>query len=195
MRGEFVADIEPNLSRFRLEDLNRERCGDSGEAERSAFRDDPERHRSVATLASRLCAKVFGFVKEKLSGAQRRKDAASGQRGAGKGGRPCPASAHSDPERDQCSEYLSAVRTIDPSFARLSAQRRTQFFAFKIRPLQNGPSKSSDLSWQSQISQRSWIFRSVLARLAGHQEEIQAERDRKLEAARKQRQIRRQRVA
>jgi len=31
--------------------------------------------------------------------------------------------------------------------------------------------------------------------LAGHQQEIQAERDRKLEAARKQRQIRRQRAA
>jgi hypothetical protein len=31
--------------------------------------------------------------------------------------------------------------------------------------------------------------------LAGHQEEIRAERDRKLEAARKQRQIRRQRAA
>jgi hypothetical protein len=42
---------------------------------------------------------VFGFVKRNLSGAQRRKDATSGERGAGKGGRPCPASAHSDPER------------------------------------------------------------------------------------------------
>ena len=31
--------------------------------------------------------------------------------------------------------------------------------------------------------------------LAGHQQEIQADRDRKLEAARKQRQIRRQQVA
>jgi hypothetical protein len=48
-------------------------------------------------VATRLCAKVFGFVKRNLSGAQRRKDAASGQRGAGKGGRPCPASAHSNP--------------------------------------------------------------------------------------------------
>ena len=55
------------------------------------FRDDPEHHRSVATLAPRLCGKVFGFVKRNLSGAKRRKDAASGERGAGKGGRPCPA--------------------------------------------------------------------------------------------------------
>jgi len=30
---------------------------------RTEFRDDPEYHRSVATLASRLCWKVFGFVK------------------------------------------------------------------------------------------------------------------------------------
>jgi hypothetical protein len=45
-----------------------------------------------------LCGKVFGFVRRNLSGAQRRKDADSGQRGAGKGGRPCPASAHRNPE-------------------------------------------------------------------------------------------------
>jgi hypothetical protein len=30
---------------------------------RTAFRDDPEHHRRVATLASRLRWKVFGFVK------------------------------------------------------------------------------------------------------------------------------------
>ena len=70
------------------------------EESRTAFRDDPEHHRSVATLATRLCGKVFGFVKRNLSGAQRRMDAASGQRGAGKGGRPCPASAHSSLERE-----------------------------------------------------------------------------------------------
>ena len=58
-----------------------------------AFRDDPEHRRSVATLATRLCGKVFGLVKRNLSGAQRRMSAASGKRGAGKGGRPCPASA------------------------------------------------------------------------------------------------------
>jgi hypothetical protein len=33
------------------------------EGSRTAFRDDSEHHRSVATLASRLCWKVFGFVK------------------------------------------------------------------------------------------------------------------------------------
>jgi hypothetical protein len=39
------------------------------------------------TLASRLCGKVFGFVKRNLSEAKRRKDAASRERGAGKGAR------------------------------------------------------------------------------------------------------------
>jgi len=41
-------------------------------------------------LATRLCGKVFGFVKRNLSGAQRRRDACGGERGAGKGGSPCP---------------------------------------------------------------------------------------------------------
>ena len=51
-------------------------------------------------LATRLCGKVFGFVKRNLSGAQRRKDAASGERGAGKGAAALvPASAHRDLER------------------------------------------------------------------------------------------------
>jgi hypothetical protein len=53
--------------------------------------DDPEHHRSVATLACRLCWEVFGFVKGNLSGAQRRQSAASEERGCGKrDGRPCP---------------------------------------------------------------------------------------------------------
>ena len=43
---------------------------------------------SVATLASRLCKKVFGFVKRNLSGAQRSKDAASRETRAGKGRQP-----------------------------------------------------------------------------------------------------------
>lgn len=34
-------------------------------------------------MATRLCGKVFTFVKRSLSGAQRRKDTASGQRGTG----------------------------------------------------------------------------------------------------------------
>jgi hypothetical protein len=35
------------------------------EGKPNTFRDEPEHHRSVATLASRLCGKVFGFVKRK----------------------------------------------------------------------------------------------------------------------------------
>jgi hypothetical protein len=67
----------------------------------AAFRDDPEHHRSVATLATRLCGKVFAFVKRNLSGAQRRMDAASGEMGAGKAAAALvPASAHRSPERD-----------------------------------------------------------------------------------------------
>ena len=68
---------------------------------RTAFRDDPEHHRSVATLATRLCGKVFGFVKRNQSRAQRRKDAASGERGAGKGAAALvPASALKKLERE-----------------------------------------------------------------------------------------------
>jgi hypothetical protein len=78
--------------------------GDSGEAERS-FRDDPEHHRSVATLASRLCRKysvasratggVWSEAKERCC--KRRKGC--GERGVS----PCPhlsaeeTGARSDP--------------------------------------------------------------------------------------------------
>ena len=45
-----------------------------------------------------MCGKVFGFVKRNLPGAKRRKSAASGERGAGKGAAALvPASAHGDP--------------------------------------------------------------------------------------------------
>jgi hypothetical protein len=48
---------------------------------------------------------VFGFVKRNLSGAQRRKDAASRERGAGKGAAALvPAQRWRDPERDQRSD-------------------------------------------------------------------------------------------
>jgi hypothetical protein len=70
---------------------------------RTAFRDDPEHHRSVATLASRLCGKAFGFVKRNLSGAQRRKDAANAERGAGKG-----AAALSPPSTGETRSAVSA---------------------------------------------------------------------------------------
>jgi hypothetical protein len=46
---------------------------------------------SVATLATRLCGKVFGFVKRNLSGAERRMGAAKRRKGCGeRGGSPFP---------------------------------------------------------------------------------------------------------
>jgi hypothetical protein len=59
--------------------------------------------RSDASIS--IVQEVFGFVKRNLSEAQRRKNAASGERGAGKGAAALvPASVHSDPERDKRSE-------------------------------------------------------------------------------------------
>jgi len=56
---------------------------------------------------------VFGFVKRNLSGAQRRKSAASGERGAGIGAAALvPAQRRRDPERDQRSE--SQVTGLKP---------------------------------------------------------------------------------
>jgi hypothetical protein len=59
---------------------------------------------------------VFGFVKRNLSGAQRRKDAASGERGAGKGAAALvPAQRWRDPERDRRSDsQLTGLITTTP---------------------------------------------------------------------------------
>ena len=58
-----------------------------------------------------IVQEVFGFVKRNLSGAQRRKSAASGERGAGKGAAALvPASAHRNPER------VSAPRCLGQAF-------------------------------------------------------------------------------
>jgi hypothetical protein len=89
------------------------RNGDSGEAERWFRRKKPNGipgcsktpSVSVATLATRLCGKVFGFVKRNLSGAERRKATAGGERRAGKGAAALvPASARRDREREKRSE-------------------------------------------------------------------------------------------
>jgi hypothetical protein len=66
---------------------------------RTAFRAEGEQSSERSDAGTSIVQEVFGFVKRNLSVAQRRKDAASGERGAGKGGRPCPASAFSDLER------------------------------------------------------------------------------------------------
>jgi hypothetical protein len=58
-----------------------------------------------------MVQEVFGFAKRNLSEAQRRKDAASGERAAGKGAAALvPASAHSGPERESAPnrEFLLA---------------------------------------------------------------------------------------
>ena len=86
----------------------------------TAFRDDPEHHRSVTTLASRLCGKAFGFVKRNLSEAQPRKDAANGERGARKGAAaPVPAQHWRDPERGTFTGGVCgpAVSTISEALA------------------------------------------------------------------------------
>ena len=65
---------------------------------------------ALATLVLRLCGKVFGFVKRNLSGAQRRKNATSGERGAGKGAAALvPASAHRNPS---ANSFVSGTRML-----------------------------------------------------------------------------------
>ena len=57
---------------------------------------------------------VFGFVKRNLSEAKRRMDAASEERGAGKGAAALvPASAHRRPEREQRSGTKMNFRIVD----------------------------------------------------------------------------------
>jgi len=53
---------------------------------------------------------VFAFVKGNLSGAKRTGLPLAGKGGAGKGGRPCPASAHSD------AGALRALQTLTVKF-------------------------------------------------------------------------------
>jgi hypothetical protein len=60
-----------------------------------------------------LCGKVFGFVKINLSEAQRRKNAASEERGAGKGAAALvPAQRWRDRERKQRSDANQPVDEI-----------------------------------------------------------------------------------
>ena len=63
-----------------------------------------------------IVQEVFGFVKRNLSGAKRRKNTASRERGAGKGAAVLvPASAHSDPEaRRALRPELSSVAKVTP---------------------------------------------------------------------------------
>jgi hypothetical protein len=62
-----------------------------------------------------IVQEVFGFVKENPVRSAAKEDAASGERGAGKGAAALVhASAHSGPEREQCSEPPRAVLGITP---------------------------------------------------------------------------------
>ena len=61
---------------------------------------------------------MFGFVKENLSGAQRRKSAGSGERGAGKGAQPLSPPQHTaTPERDQRSGISAMLVAGTPALA------------------------------------------------------------------------------
>jgi hypothetical protein len=75
-----------------------------------------------------MLPRLIGIVKQNLSGAKRRRNGHGGDGGVGQGAAvPCPASAHSDPERGQRSalccdsgRYGSpAVRELSGVSARL----------------------------------------------------------------------------
>ena len=69
----------------------------------SDFRDEPEHHRSLAALATRLCKKCSASSRKncpkRSGGREPEREKGRGERTA----RPVPTSAHSDPERDQRS--------------------------------------------------------------------------------------------
>jgi hypothetical protein len=90
-----------------------------------AFRDDPEHHRSIATLATRLCGKVFAFVKRNLSGAQRRKDTRAGKGVRGKGAGLAPPQ-HTETRSAKRSE-LDSPRFVNTITARDRAHTRHAF--------------------------------------------------------------------
>jgi hypothetical protein len=68
------------------------------EGTRTAFRAEGEQFSERSDAGISIVQEGFGFVKRKLSGAQRRKGAASRERGAGKGAAALvPASTHRGP--------------------------------------------------------------------------------------------------
>src|SRR5215831_9532234 len=113
----------------------------SPKGSRTAFRDDPEHHGSVATLASRLCKKVFGFVnKNRLyperSGG-RRPHARMGVRGKGRQSlaRPHhtePRSAISAPAK--CGELELLVGGWDLFGVVNNQDFKRHFFCLQLQP-------------------------------------------------------------
>ncbi len=79
-----------------------------------------------------MLPKLIGIVKWNLSGAKRRQNAASGERGAGKGASALvPASTHSNPERNQRSDYY-VVTVVLPT---IRADRMALTGLWRIRKM------------------------------------------------------------
>src|SRR5882757_3748318 len=82
---------------------------------RTAFRAEGEQFSERSDAGISIVQEVFVFVKENLSGAQRRKSAASGERGAGKGAAALvPAQHWRDPasigSTAQCRVFCASSR-------------------------------------------------------------------------------------
>jgi hypothetical protein len=60
-----------------------------------------------------IVQEVFSFVKKNLSGAQRRKDAASGERVRGKDAGSVPASLHKNPSANSAPDFGENFRIAD----------------------------------------------------------------------------------
>jgi hypothetical protein len=94
------------------------------EPSRSPFRKKTDQASERSDAGSSMLPKLIGIVKQNLSGAKRRRDTTSGERGAGKGAAALvPASAHSVPERDQRSDRRS-TRLSGTSIFRMVSNRK-----------------------------------------------------------------------
>jgi len=75
------------------------------EPSRSLFRKETDQASERSDAGTSMLPRLIGIVKQNLSGAKRRRNATSRERGAGKGAAAlCPASAHSNRERELRSE-------------------------------------------------------------------------------------------
>ena len=78
---------------------------------RTAFRDDPEHHRSVATLASRLCGKVFGFVKRNYPERSGGRIALAEKGARGKGRQPLSPPQHTEARSASSAPLVETQRS------------------------------------------------------------------------------------
>jgi hypothetical protein len=95
---------------------------------------DPEHHRSVAALASRLCKKRSASSREIRYEAQRRKTAASRERGAGKG-RQVPS-----PPQHTVARSATSAPAFEDNFRFATTQAQ---FVIELRPVPP-PNRSED---------------------------------------------------